>query len=563
MNKTQPIFQIQPKKVSGFLKRLLVKIDSINEEKSGSFLIILSFIIGFFTIYVTLYNAADESDVLTLGSLISKGYILYNDYFSHHFPLPYIWTSIIIKLFGSSIQVARLSILILRVLIFYIAMRLSKYYIVIGLTSVSWSLLSYLYLGNMVLYDSLSAIFNTAAIVVTIAILTSNIKDSLGRYFFIGITSSLSVFSDPTKAFPFIVLFIGLFVYILKTNPYKKLYPQQLVYKLLILVFSFSLVGIFFLVYLLATSSFDNFFKDAVLFNYHTYSKYAGSFEVKNLFKQFFSLLDIFNRAWSKNVSPLIRMDNFLELDFSIYTGFLYRFSILTLVLFLISNKNFLAGLILYMYAATNLMRANRLFHSSSFVLLAIFTTFMVLGYLMQVFRKGYLNHGNFSNKTIHNKLIQIVRLVASSLVFLLFLWLNFRSCQFIINNSEKFTYNYNFSNPINSSSQFIALTCGAEDVKILSYPLNPQVYFWSGLEPASSQIFLLPWNAELYQSLVIKELSNQKNVIIVVDQEAVVWGKYKFQEYASNLINFLNENYVYLPSGYYVSTSLYKLCSE
>ncbi|NMC53825.1 MAG: hypothetical protein GYA48_09360, partial [Chloroflexi bacterium] len=331
MNITSPVVQIKKMKEAGFLKRSLGKITSINEERSGTFLIIFSFIIGIFTIYISLYNAADESDVLTLGSLISKGHILYSDFFSHHFPLSYIWTSIIIKLFGSSIQVVRFSILFLRVLIFYIAMRLSKYYIAIGLTSVSWSIISYLYLGNMVLYDSFSAIFNTAAIVVTIAILTSNVKDSLGRCLFIGITSSLSVFSDPTKAFPFVIVFVGLLVYILKNNPYDKVHPQQLIFKLLILIFSFSIVAFFFLAYFLATSSFDYFIKDAILFNFHTYSKYAGSLEVKNFIKQFFGLLDISNRAWYKNVSPLIQIDNYIELDFSIYTGFLYRFSILTL----------------------------------------------------------------------------------------------------------------------------------------------------------------------------------------------------------------------------------------
>ncbi len=40
----------------------------------------------------------DESDNLTVGWLISKGYVLYRDTFSHHMPFPYYYAGLLIKL---------------------------------------------------------------------------------------------------------------------------------------------------------------------------------------------------------------------------------------------------------------------------------------------------------------------------------------------------------------------------------------------------------------------------------------------------------------------------------
>jgi len=300
-----------------FIKKIKtdeIKLGHIDINKIGLYLLIISFFIGVFSIYITLYNAADESDVLTLGRLISKGSLLYVDYFSHHFPFSYIWTASVFSIFGSSIQAIRLSMLLLRVFIFYLTMKLSNHYFIIGLTSVSWSLLSYLYLGNMVLYDSFCAIFNIAAFVVTLAIITNRVKDSYDKYLFIGILSSLSVFSDPTKIFPLFVLFLGLVIHNIKKYYFGRKKTKQILLRFMVLIISFSIVGIIFLTYFIFTASLNNFIKDAIEFNYYTYSKYAGSLEISNFVKQFLSLFDIFNKAWYKELKPLFKLDNFLEL---------------------------------------------------------------------------------------------------------------------------------------------------------------------------------------------------------------------------------------------------------
>jgi len=151
----------------------------------------------------------------------------------------------------------------------------------------------------------------------------------------------------------------------------------------------------------------------------------------------------------------------------------------------------------------------------------------------------------------------------ASFIVLFLFIWINIRSSFFLVNNYEKFSFQSNFSKYINTSSQIRLLACGIGDVKLLSYPLNPQIYYWSDIEPASSQIFLLPWNAEVYLDKVLDDLKFENNVIIIINKEAMIWEKYEVSDYANELINFLDTNYILLENGYYVSKPLYLSCKD
>jgi hypothetical protein len=77
---------------------------NLTNKKVGFTLLTISFFIGLVTLNITLYNHTDEGDVLSVGWLISEGYILYKDIFSHHFPLPYYFVAFIIKIFGSSMR---------------------------------------------------------------------------------------------------------------------------------------------------------------------------------------------------------------------------------------------------------------------------------------------------------------------------------------------------------------------------------------------------------------------------------------------------------------------------
>ena len=127
--------------------------------------IIIAFLLLLMTVLInipTLLNGTfvDEFDTLAAAKLMTtKGQILYRDIFSHHFPLSYYWTALIFKLFGTSVFVARMSLVGLYVFVFFTLMLLTKKWIELSLVSFIWGALRILYFGNMIIYPSFSAIF--------------------------------------------------------------------------------------------------------------------------------------------------------------------------------------------------------------------------------------------------------------------------------------------------------------------------------------------------------------------------------------------------------------------
>ncbi len=111
-------------------------IQSIHKHRRllGWLLILLSFCIGMMLLRVGIFN--DEADNLVAGRLILQGQQLYTNIFSHHFPFAYYWTAFSILIFGQSISLLRLSILIFQTAAFITAMLVTEVYISVGLVAV-------------------------------------------------------------------------------------------------------------------------------------------------------------------------------------------------------------------------------------------------------------------------------------------------------------------------------------------------------------------------------------------------------------------------------------------
>jgi hypothetical protein len=84
----------------------------------------------------------DEGDTLSVGWMLSQGSILYRDVFSHHFPFPYYWVAGIVRIFGNSFEAVRISVMLLQIGLFAVCMLLTRFYLVIGLTSLVWNLIN-------------------------------------------------------------------------------------------------------------------------------------------------------------------------------------------------------------------------------------------------------------------------------------------------------------------------------------------------------------------------------------------------------------------------------------
>jgi hypothetical protein len=123
-------------------------------------LLFLSVLIALTQVYYVYYNFGDEGSTITIGWLVSKGWVLFRDVFSHHFPLAYVFVALVIKVFGSSILTIRLSLIFFRTLVFGISMIFSRYRLALGITALAWSLIGHLYLGNSIDLNSHSADFS-------------------------------------------------------------------------------------------------------------------------------------------------------------------------------------------------------------------------------------------------------------------------------------------------------------------------------------------------------------------------------------------------------------------
>jgi hypothetical protein len=127
----------------------------LTRRKSGWLLVLVSFCIGFLTIYWG--TEGDEADNLVVGTLIARGSVLYRDIFSHHFPFPYFWTALVVSLFGKSLLWIRASVWLFQIASFGIAMELSGYCLTLGCAAFFWSITRIFYQGNLVLYSSFCA----------------------------------------------------------------------------------------------------------------------------------------------------------------------------------------------------------------------------------------------------------------------------------------------------------------------------------------------------------------------------------------------------------------------
>ena len=81
----------------------------------------------------------DEGDTMTTGWLMSQGYVLYRDLFSHHAPLPYAWAALVTLIAGRSFMALRLSVILFKVGLIGLGMRLSRQYMLLGIVALVWS----------------------------------------------------------------------------------------------------------------------------------------------------------------------------------------------------------------------------------------------------------------------------------------------------------------------------------------------------------------------------------------------------------------------------------------
>jgi hypothetical protein len=113
-------------------------------------------------------------------------------------------------------------------------------------------------------------------------------------------------------------------------------------------------------------------------------------------------------------------------------------------------------------------------------------------------------------------------------------------------------------------SSQILETACNRTDVMLADYPNGLYSYWFTGLKPATKYTFLWPWVAKVGQDEIIETLDQkQAEPVLVYMHEMEVWNKYSTQEYLAPLYDFLENNYVKVADGTYMSPRLASECGS
>jgi hypothetical protein len=80
----------------------------------------------------------------------------------------------------------------------------------------------------------------------------------------------------------------------------------------------------------------------------------------------------------------------------------------------------------------------------------------------------------------------------------------------------------------------------------VLYLPIAPQGYLADERRPGSFYTYFLPWIADVpgAQERLIADIEQQQVAVIVLDQESLVWGKYRFSSYAPKVLAHIQAHY-------------------
>jgi hypothetical protein len=89
-------------------------------------------------------------------------------------------------------------------------------------------------------------------------------------------------------------------------------------------------------------------------------------------------------------------------------------------------------------------------------------------------------------------------------------------------------------------------LAAAADDDPVLFFPASIDGYLAHGRTPGSFFYFFLPWQAEIpgAQERIIDDIESRHVAVVFIDQEAQVWGKYRFRDYAPKIYAHVTTNF-------------------
>lgn len=496
----------------------------------------LAALIGILTVYRGAFG--DEADNLAVGALVREGYRLYQDVFSHHFPLPYYWMALVVALCGRSLLAARLSVLAAQMGAFALPMALGYDRLPLGLAALGWSLLRTFYKGNMVLYSSLCAPAIAVIFILTLGLLLDHHPPRSAELAIIGLGGAFAILCDPLAVYAVAIALFSLLI----------AYPRRgWAAGAVCALGGTTALGI-----LALAGTVDEFWQQAILFNAQTYSKYLDTnpLRLRELGRMALTGLEIVDRSWWHGNPFRAIPTQYTQFDQWIFTGLLYRAACLTLAAFLAWRREWRAAVFAYLFTAGTLVINKWDFRSQPFVLTAIVSLGLITVWLYRA--------------TYPRRTIRLAGLGVCAGLTLAAIWLGLRLGISFLKFYESLS-SQTFRPWQEEAQRVRAWACHLPEARLAIYPGGGSIYtyFFSEMKPVSRYVFMWPWVADYGLEEALKALNQEETLALVVRQEAIIWGRYDTRVYLRPLDEFLNAHYVRIGEGIYRSPALEARCQS
>lgn len=472
-------------------------------------------------------TSLDEYDNITAPYLMSQGLKFYTDQFNMHFPFPYYWAYLFSPLwltlnFSRAIAFFRLSLLIIY-LICYFAVSLSfkqnSHRVLFSVWILLSSLLLPLYHGNLYLSDTFFTIFASSIFWLVIPTLFNNQKFSNFQLFLSVVFASLGFWSQP---FLGILFLIPLFFI-----------TRQQISKYILIAFLTNVIP---LSLLLFNSQFSSFFDQTVVFNFTTYSKYFPE-QIGNYSMMFQNLL-VF-------IPHEILLFTSLSDPFSIFQ-FIVHLCLIFFTLYLLFHKKYkYFFLLLLIIAATRLreikINPSQMYNYAFFPFISIASSSALI--LFTLFK---------------NKFLKVLSLASIVLLF----FTAAISFSPIFSQSIKSGYNYDvFWSYRQRMGEDIASLTNPSD-KILIYPYDSDLYFFSKRLPFDNYIYWYPWvnRVDQYRQQRMSNLKSNPPVLIYYGNMSYRDNPHEYASFFPDLLtNYRQVFHNCQPTNYYLISSSQK----
>lgn len=293
-------------------------------------------------------NFVDEGEILLVARRMAEGQALYRDVFTHHFPLPYAAIATVFRLTGPSVLAARGALLVALMAVLGWLAQKTRRPAVAGVAALALALVAAPSGANLVTYPAFSALALLTVFVLTLEALSAagprDARSDGARARWIALAGSLACLIDPLAIYPLSVAAVALLV--------GRAVKWRAAAQALLVI---AAVGAIAWGWGLARGNLDDFWRDAIVFNRDTYSRYqtsASPWRFGDLRHQLTSGLGLtdprLTDAQPLRALPLMNTGDF---DAWAFSGALYRLAMLALALLCLARGQWLRGAFVWLFA--------------------------------------------------------------------------------------------------------------------------------------------------------------------------------------------------------------------